>query len=60
MKSIKESPLSYIDDYKITCLNLEMEKLKNQNKLTDQLVYLIPEKISYLKFNIEEIEKTLI
>ena len=60
MKSINESPLSYIDDYKITCLNFEMEKLKNKNKLTDEMIYLIPEKICYLKLNIEEIEKTLI
>ena len=60
MKSINESPLSYIEDYKITCLNFEIEKLKNKNKLTDEITYLIPEKISYLKLNIEEIEKALI
>ena len=60
MKSINESPLAYMEDYKITCLNLEMEKLKNQNKLSDKMLYLIPEKISYLKINLEELEKTII
>jgi hypothetical protein len=60
MKSIKESPVAYFEDYKIKCLNFEMEKLKNQNKITDEMIYLITEKMCYIKLNLEELEKTII
>ena len=60
MKSINESPLNYIEDYKINCLNFELEKLKNQDEEAEQIEYLIAEKISYLKINLDEIEKNII
>jgi hypothetical protein len=37
-----------------------MTKFKNQNKLSDEMIYLITEKICYLKLNLEELEKTII